>query len=167
MMNRVVVSAISAAFLAFSSPANASSADAWAAFEAKVTKACLGASGLRNSLASAIVGFDDRAGVVAMLISDKTRGSSRAELCIYDKRAGRAFVSDAEMWSAPPQHSVKNGRPQDEVPTMIKTKRGDRRFQFANGCTVVIGRTKAIVLFADGPCKRYHEDIALLYAENQ
>ncbi|KQW25469.1 hypothetical protein ASE36_21275 [Rhizobium sp. Root274] len=167
MMDRILVSAISAAFLAFSSPANGSSADAWAAFEAQVTKACLGASGLRNSLASTIVGFDDRAGVVAMLISDKTRGSSRSELCIYDKRAGRAFVSDAEMWSAPPQHSVQNVRPQDEVPTMIKTKRGDRRFHFANGCTVVIGRTKAIVLFADGPCKRYHEDIALLYAEDQ
>lgn len=164
MMNRTVVSAVSVAFIALSSAANASSGDAWAAFEAKVTKACLGASSLRNSRASTIVGFDDRAGVVAMLISDKTRGSSRSELCIYDKRAGRAFVSDAEMWSAPPQPIVQNDRPQDEMPTVIRTKRGDRRFHFANGCTVVVERIRAVVLFADGPCKRYHEDIALLYA---
>ncbi|WP_426131360.1 hypothetical protein [Pararhizobium sp. PWRC1-1] len=164
MISRIAASAVSVAFLALSSPASASSGDAWTAFDAKVTKACVAASGLRNYRASTIVGFDDRMGVAAMLISDKTRGSSVSKLCIYDKRAGRASVSDAEMWSAPPQPVVQNDRPQDEVPTMVKTKRGDRNYYFANGCSVVVERRRAVVLFVDGPCKSYHEDIALLYA---
>lgn len=84
-------------------PAAASSDDAWAEFDARVTKACLAASGLRNARPSTIVGFDDRVGMVAMLVSDRTRGSSVSKLCLYDKAARKARVDDAEMWSAPPQ----------------------------------------------------------------
>jgi hypothetical protein len=84
-------------------PAAASSDAAWRAFNAKVTRACLTASGIRNARPSTIVGFDDRVGVVAMLVSDRTRGSSRSKLCLYNKRSQRAHVDEAEMWSAPPQ----------------------------------------------------------------
>lgn len=83
--------------------ARASSPDAWVAFERQVTKACVEASGIRNARSSTIVGFDDRVGMVAMLVSDRTRGSALSKLCLYDKRAKRAHVDEAETWSAPPQ----------------------------------------------------------------
>jgi hypothetical protein len=88
---------------ASAAPAVASSDGAWREFNARVTRACVAESGLRNGRASTIVGFDDRSGMVAMLVSDRTRGSSMSKLCLYDKRAKRAYVDDAEMWSAPPQ----------------------------------------------------------------
>lgn len=85
------------------SAAHASSDKAWAAFNARVTRACVAASGIRNGRPSVIVGFDDRVGKVAMLVSDRTRGSAASKLCLYDKRTQQAFVDDAETWSAPPQ----------------------------------------------------------------
>lgn len=89
--------------LSIIAPAYGSSDGAWAAFNAEVTRACVAASGIRNSRPSAIVGFDDRVGTVAMLISDRTRGSSQAKLCLYNKRTKIAYVDNAETWSAPPQ----------------------------------------------------------------
>lgn len=85
------------------SVASASSPDAWAEFDAQVTKACVAASGIRNARPSPIVGFDDRVGTVAMLVSDRKRGGSAPKLCLYDKRARKAFVDEAADWSAPPQ----------------------------------------------------------------
>ncbi|MGJ0238568.1 hypothetical protein ACQEPB_08640 [Novosphingobium fluoreni] len=83
--------------------AHASSPAAWAQFDKRVTRACVAASGIRNARPSTIVGFDDRTGMVAMLVSDRTRGSSMSKLCLYNKRTQKAYVDDAEMWSAPPQ----------------------------------------------------------------
>jgi hypothetical protein len=82
--------------------AQASSDQAWAEFNQRVTRACVAASGIRNARPSTIVGFDDRVGRVAMLVSDRSRGSARAKLCIYDKRARVAYVDDAESWATPP-----------------------------------------------------------------
>lgn len=92
-----------AAATLFGTAAEASSPDAWAEFDARVTKACVAASGIRNARPSTIVGFDDRVGMVAMLVSDRTHGSSMSKLCLYDKRARKAYVDEAETWSAPPQ----------------------------------------------------------------
>lgn len=89
--------------IAGSIPASASSDGAWRDFQLRVTRACVAASGIRNARASTIVGFDDQVGMVAMLVSDRTRGSSKSKLCLYDKRAKRAHIDDAEAWSAPPQ----------------------------------------------------------------
>lgn len=86
-----------------STQASASSDGAWREFNTRVTRACVSASGIRNFRASTIVAFDDRVGKVAMLVSDRTRGSSLSKLCLYDKRTERAYVNEAEMWSAPPQ----------------------------------------------------------------
>lgn len=94
---------VSLALTGFSSAANASSDGAWREFNTRVTRECVAMSGIRNYRASTIVGFDDRAGMVAMLVSDRTRGSLQSKLCLYDKRAKRAYIDDAEMWSAPPQ----------------------------------------------------------------
>lgn len=95
--------AIAATCLAAVTPAGASSDAAWREFNTRVTRACVAASGIRNYRASTIVGFNDEAGKVAMLVSDRTRGSDQSKLCLYDKRTRRAFVDDAEMWNAPPQ----------------------------------------------------------------
>lgn len=96
----IYVSLISAAVV---TPASASGDGAWREFTARVTRACVVASGIRTARASTIIGFDDRVGMVAMLVSDRTRGSLRSMLCLYDKRAKRASVDEAEAWSAPPQ----------------------------------------------------------------
>lgn len=95
-----------------SSAAYASSDQASAAFNARVTRACVIASGIRNPRASQIVGFDDRVGMVAMLVSDRARGSSGSKLCLFNKRNETAYVDSAEMWSAPPQprQSVRSRR---------------------------------------------------------
>lgn len=102
VLNRVAIALLLGAML-LAAPATASSDKAWAEFNARVTKACVTASGIRGGRPSAIVGFDDRVSKVAMLVSDRTRGSARSKLCLYDKRARKAYVDDAEMWSAPPQ----------------------------------------------------------------
>lgn len=102
-MKIIPLTALVAAALLPHSAAHASSDKAWAAFNARVTRACVAASGIRNPRPSVIVGFDDRVGKVAMLVSDRARGSAASKLCLYDKRTQQAFVDDAETWSAPPQ----------------------------------------------------------------
>ena len=103
MRSTVRIAAATAAIFIGTGMAHASSDRAWASFNARVTRSCLAASGIRNALPSTIVGFDDRAGKVAMLVSDRSRGSSRAKLCLYDKKTRSVDLGDAEMWSAPPQ----------------------------------------------------------------
>lgn len=104
-MKLAIVAAVATATVASFTqpPAYASSDKAWATFNVQVTRACVAASGIRNARLSSIVGFDDRVGKVAMLVSDRTRGSAKSKLCLYDKRSQKAYVDDAEMWSAPPQ----------------------------------------------------------------
>lgn len=51
-----------------------------------------------------IIGFDDRVGKVATLVSDRTRGSNRGKLCLYDTRT--AAIDEADGWSAPPAPAV-------------------------------------------------------------
>jgi hypothetical protein len=97
------VGSIALALALMSSSAQASSESAWKEFYARVKRSCVAASRIRNAQPSQVVGFDDRVDVVAMLVSDRTRGSTLSKLCLYDKRAQKAFVDDANMWSAPPQ----------------------------------------------------------------
>lgn len=94
---------LAAGLLLSAAPAQASSDAAWAEFDQRVTRSCIAASGIKNARPSGIVGFDDRVGKVAMLVSDRTRGSNRAKLCLYDKRTKKAYIDDAEGWAAPPQ----------------------------------------------------------------
>ncbi|MDR6624414.1 hypothetical protein [Caulobacter segnis] len=80
----------------------ASSPGAWAEFNQRVTRSCLAAAGYRNGRPSPIIGFDDRVGKVAMLVSDRSRGSNNARLCLYDKASRKAFIDNADGWVAPP-----------------------------------------------------------------
>lgn len=101
-ISRLIATLGVGALAAAVAPVHASGDGEWVRFNAQVTRACLVASGIRNGRPSTIVGFDDRVGKVAMLVSDRTWGSARSKLCLYDKRTRKAFVDDAEAWSAPP-----------------------------------------------------------------
>lgn len=102
-MKKILLAVVGIIMSGFALQAGASSDEAWKEFHVRVTRACVSASAIRNHSASTIIGFDDRVGTVAMLVSDRTRGSTLSKLCLYDKRARRAYVDNADMWSAPPQ----------------------------------------------------------------
>ncbi len=96
-------SALLAAALVGATAASASSDQAWAAFNARATRSCVSAAGIRNARPSSIVGFDDRVGLVAMLVSDRSRGSNASKLCLYNKRTQKAYIDQADGWIAPPR----------------------------------------------------------------
>ena len=96
-------SALTVAALAAAASAQASSPGAWAEFNQRVTRSCVAAAGYRNARPSPIIGFDDRVGKVAVLVSDTSRGSNNAKLCLYDKVKRKAYIDSADGWVAPPQ----------------------------------------------------------------
>jgi len=103
-LTRVVfASVITVGALAAAAASQASSPGAWAEFDQRVTRSCIAASGYRNARPSPIIGFDDRVGKVAMLVSDRSRGSNNAKLCLYDKIKRKAYIDSADGWVAPPQ----------------------------------------------------------------
>jgi hypothetical protein len=93
--------------VAIGAPVEASTPDAWAKFQLEVAQRCATASRLDHAHISELVGFDDSLGKVAALVTGRgsvRRGApvtTQKKLCIYDKRARRAWVDDAPGWSAP------------------------------------------------------------------
>ncbi|WP_193337275.1 hypothetical protein [Devosia beringensis] len=86
--------------------AQASSDDAWAAFNSTVTEACAAASGLDDPKVSALVGFDDSLNKVAALVSGiysqpHMNGASGTMLCIFDKQTEQTWIDEAAGWTAP------------------------------------------------------------------
>jgi len=99
--NPIVLAGLVAASMSATS-VQASSPGAWAQFNQRVTRSCLAAAGFRNARPSPVIGFDDRVGKAAMLVSDRSRGSSNAKLCLYDKASRKAYIDNADGWVAPP-----------------------------------------------------------------
>ncbi|SFI54700.1 hypothetical protein [Caulobacter sp. UNC279MFTsu5.1] len=99
--NLIVLACVTAASMT-ASAVQASSPSAWAEFNQRVTRSCLAAAGYRNARPSPVIGFDDRVGKVAMLVSDRSRGSNNAKLCLYDKASRKAYIDNADGWVAPP-----------------------------------------------------------------
>lgn len=93
--------------LAGAGGATASSPGAWTAVEREAARACAAASGLRDPVvADSTVRFDDTLGVDARLVrgtwpQPHMKGAQALMLCLYDRRARRAQVQDAEPWRAP------------------------------------------------------------------
>lgn len=86
--------------------AEASSDAAFAQFHRVVARSCVKASGLERTRVSAVIGFDDSLGKVAMLVTGaypqaRLRGVTGQMLCVYDKRTGRTWIDEAKGWSAP------------------------------------------------------------------
>lgn len=104
MKARHVVALTSYALLIVNRPAIASSD--WDQFFAQVTQNCIAASSITRPRPSEIinVGTDDQH--VAMLILDRSKGSNRVALCIYNKRTRTAMISAADFWSAPFQSNT-------------------------------------------------------------
>ena len=90
--------------LATPGAASASSPASWAALERDAARACAAASGLRNTVVSAAtVRYDDTLGIDARLVSGTwpqphMKGAPALLLCLYDRKARRAQVQDAEAW---------------------------------------------------------------------
>lgn len=107
VLQALALLAVAAAVAAAPGRAGASSPDAWAALERDASRACAAASGLRNPVVTGTtIRFDDTLGVDARLVSGTwpqphMKGAQALMLCLYDRRARRAQVQDAEAWRAP------------------------------------------------------------------
>ena len=101
-----VAVASAAAFMAIG-PASASSPAAWAQHDKDTQQACAAASELNNPVVHPkAVLFDDTVGMDARLVTGTLKpphmkGAKAVMLCLYDRRARRAQVQDAEAWRAP------------------------------------------------------------------
>ncbi|WP_339448987.1 hypothetical protein [Pseudomonas sp. EA_5y_Pfl2_R50] len=85
---------------ALASQAQASSPDAWAAYDKAVLASCTKASGLKNANpVGTPAQFDDRVGYTAVLLQGQypqkhMKGQQGTELCLYNKKTKTAFVTE-------------------------------------------------------------------------
>jgi hypothetical protein len=99
-MIRISILVATAAFLA--APAFASSGDAWAEYEAKVTAACLAASGFKDAKAHTdLIMFGDDVGIDALVVEgahpqEHMKGEHGMVLCLYNKTTETAAVSEMQ-----------------------------------------------------------------------
>lgn len=86
-----------------SGAAHASSSQAWNEYRQQMLKSCLAASQFKDAHARGKPAeFDDQTGFSALLIEGvypqkHMNGRTGTELCLYDRRAQKAFVSE---WAA-------------------------------------------------------------------
>jgi hypothetical protein len=99
-MNRLLPAV--ALLAALCAPALASSSDAWAEYEAKVTTACLAASGFKDAKAHTdLIMFGDDVGIDAMVVEgahpqEHMKGEHGMVLCLYNKTTETAAVSEMQ-----------------------------------------------------------------------
>ena len=80
--------------------AQASSPDAWAAYDKTVLASCTKASGLKNAKpVGNAAQFDDRVGYTALLLQGQypqkhMKGAQGTELCLYNKKSKTAYVTE-------------------------------------------------------------------------
>jgi hypothetical protein len=85
---------------ALASQAQASSPDAWAAYDKTVLASCTKASGLKNAKpVGNAAQFDDRVGYTALLLQGQypqkhMKGQQGTELCLYNKKSKTSFVTE-------------------------------------------------------------------------
>lgn len=87
-------------FTALATQAQASSSDAWAAYDKTVLASCTKASGLKNAKpVGNAAQFDDRVGYTALLLQGQypqkhMKGAQGTELCLYNKKSKTAYVTE-------------------------------------------------------------------------
>ncbi|MHC8317909.1 hypothetical protein [Pseudomonas sp. LB3P31] len=92
---------------AIATQAQASSPDAWAAFDKAVLASCTKASGLKNAKpVGKAAQFDDRVEYTALLLQGQysqkhMKGQQGTELCLYNKKSKIAFVTEWDSIRAP------------------------------------------------------------------
>lgn len=80
--------------------AQASSPDAWAAYDKTVLASCTKASGLKDAKpVGNAAQFDDRVGYTALLLQGQypqkhMKGQQGTELCLYNKKSKTAYVTE-------------------------------------------------------------------------
>lgn len=80
--------------------ANASSPDAWTAFNKTLVESCVSASSLKNAKpAGANAAFDDSVGFNALLIKGQykqafMKNKTGTELCLYDRKNKKASITE-------------------------------------------------------------------------
>ncbi|MDU9033001.1 hypothetical protein NHG95_07580 [Pseudomonas corrugata] len=85
---------------ALASQAQASSPEAWAAYDKAVLASCIKASGLKNAEpVGTAAQFDDRIGYTALLLQGQypqkhMKGATGTELCLYRKKTKTAHVTE-------------------------------------------------------------------------
>ena len=85
---------------ALASQAQASSPDAWAAFDKAVLASCTKASGLTDAFpVGKAAQFDDRVEYTAILLQGRypqkhMKGQQGTELCLYNKKSKTAFITE-------------------------------------------------------------------------
>ncbi|MGF6495827.1 hypothetical protein ABIE56_004028 [Luteibacter sp. 621] len=84
-------------------PAHASSPSAWKDYDQRVTQACVAASGLKDvKPVGGLVKYDDRVPVTALVLAGRypqkhMKNAPGRELCVWDRKAGKAYVSEADQ----------------------------------------------------------------------
>ncbi|MCX2899838.1 hypothetical protein [Pseudomonas mandelii] len=92
---------------ALATQAQASSPDAWAAFDKAVLASCTKASGLKNPKpVGTAAQFDDRVGYTALLLQGQypqkhMKGQQGTELCLYNKKSKTAYATEWDSIRAP------------------------------------------------------------------
>lgn len=80
--------------------ANASSDDAWKAFDKTLVDSCVAASSLKNAKpAGSSAMFDDSIGYSALLIKGQykqafMKNKTGTELCLYDRKSKKAVITE-------------------------------------------------------------------------
>lgn len=92
---------------AITSLAQASSPEAWAAFDKQLLASCTKASQLKQAKpVGQAAQFDDRVGYVALLLEGQypqkhMQGQTGTELCLYNKQGKTAYVTEWDSIRAP------------------------------------------------------------------
>ncbi len=95
------------AFLAaaglIAAPAAASTPAAWLQLQRQAERSCIVASGLERPRISSMIVFDDKTGMVALLVTGtypqrQMKGATGTSLCLYDRKTKRAAVEEARGW---------------------------------------------------------------------
>jgi hypothetical protein len=89
--------------LSASAPAQASSPEAWANLEKRVTRACIAMSGLAKPqvLAQKISTSDDIGVEIRLLRGTDNRNRFHRKICVFNRRTSRTEVHDAAGWFGP------------------------------------------------------------------
>lgn len=83
--------------------AQASTPSAWRDHDRRLTQACIAASGLKDAKpVGAPIAYDDRVPVTALVLAGRypqkhMNNRPGRELCVWDRKAGKAYVSEADQ----------------------------------------------------------------------
>ncbi|WP_354515501.1 MULTISPECIES: hypothetical protein [unclassified Luteibacter] len=83
--------------------AQASTPSAWKDHDRQLTQACIAASGLKDARpVGGPIAYDDRVTVTALVLAGRypqkhMNNRPGRELCVWDRKAGKAYVSEADQ----------------------------------------------------------------------